>query len=75
MLNNDKLFTLPVGIQTVLASTSALQPGFNPNPGAPHFQYAEAAVAGLIMIVPVVIVFLFSQRYVISGAFTGSVKS
>jgi len=74
MLNNDKLFTLPVGIQTVLGSTSALQPGFQPNPGAIHFQYAEAAVAGLVMIVPVVIIFLFSQRYVISGAFTGSVK-
>ncbi len=34
LLNDDKLFTLPVGIQTVLGSTSALQPGFNPNPGA-----------------------------------------
>ena len=74
LLNDDKLFTLPVGIQTVLGSTSALQPGFNPTPGAIHFQYAEAAVAGLILIVPVVIIFLLSQRYVISGAFTGSVK-
>jgi ABC-type maltose transport system permease subunit len=26
------------------------------------------------MIVPVVIVFLLSQRYVIGGAFTGSIK-
>ena len=74
MLNDDKLFTLPVGIQTVLGSTSALQPGFNPTPGAIHFQYAEAAVSGLILIVPVVIIFLLSQRYVVSGAFTGSVK-
>ncbi len=74
LLNNDKLFTLPVGVQTVLGSTSALQPGFNPTPGAIHFQYAEAAIAGLILIVPVVIIFLFSQRYVVSGAFTGSVK-
>ena len=74
LLNDDKLFTLPVGIQTVLGSTSALQPGFNPNPGGIHFQYAEAAVSGLIMIVPVVIIFLLSQRYVVSGAFTGSVK-
>lgn len=74
LLNDDKLFTLPVGIQTVLGSTSALQPGFNPTPGAIHFGYAEAAVAGLVMIVPVVIIFLLSQRYVVSGAFTGSVK-
>jgi multiple sugar transport system permease protein len=74
LLNDDKLFTLPVGIQTVLGSTSALQPGFNPTPGAISFGYAEAAVAGLVMIVPVVIIFLLSQRYVVSGAFTGSVK-
>jgi multiple sugar transport system permease protein len=74
LLNDDKLVTLPVGIQTVLGSTSALQPGFNPTPGAIHFGYAEAAVAGLVMIVPVAIIFLLSQRYVISGAFTGSVK-
>jgi ABC-type maltose transport system permease subunit len=38
------------------------------------FQQADAAMAGLIMIVPVVIVFLLSQRYVIGGAFTGSIK-
>jgi multiple sugar transport system permease protein len=74
MLNDDSLFNLPVGIQTVIASTSALKPGFNPTPGAIAFQFADAAMAGLIMVVPVVIIFLFAQRYVTSGAFTGSVK-
>jgi multiple sugar transport system permease protein len=74
MLNDDTLYNLPVGIYNMLASTSALQPGFNPNPGAIAFQHADAAMAGLIMVVPVAIVFLFAQRYVISGAFTGSVK-
>lgn len=34
----------------------------------------DAAMIGLIMIVTVVIIFLFAPRYVISGAFTGSVK-
>jgi multiple sugar transport system permease protein len=74
MLNDDTLFNLPLGVQTMLSSTSALQPGFNPNPGAIAFQHADAAMIGLIMVVPVVIIFLFAQRYVISGAFTGSVK-
>lgn len=37
-------------------------------------QQADAAMAGLVMIVPVVVVFLLSQRYVVGGAFTGSVK-
>lgn len=74
MLNDDALFNLPVGVQTVIASTAAIRPGFNPTPGAVSFQQADAALAGLIMILPVVIVFLFSQRYVTRGAFTGSVK-
>jgi ABC-type maltose transport system permease subunit len=38
------------------------------------YQQAEAALFGLIMVVPVAIVFLIAQRYVIGGAFTGSVK-
>jgi multiple sugar transport system permease protein len=74
MLNSDKLFNLPVGLQTMIAATSAIRPGFNTTPGMLKFQQADAAMAGLVMILPVVIVFLFSQRYVIGGAFTGSVK-
>jgi multiple sugar transport system permease protein len=73
-LNDDTLFNLPVGLQTMIASTSAIRPGFNTTPGMLKFQQADAAMAGLIMIVPVVIVFLLSQRYVIGGAFTGSIK-
>jgi multiple sugar transport system permease protein len=74
MLNDDALFNLPVGVQTVIASTAAIRPGFNPTPGAISFQQADAALAGLIMILPVVIVFLFSQRYVTRGTFTGAMK-
>ncbi len=75
MLNDDRLFNLPVGIQQFVAATSALRPGFNPSPGVMvGYQQAEAALFGLIMVVPVAIVFLIAQRYVIGGAFTGSVK-
>jgi multiple sugar transport system permease protein len=74
MLNDDALFTLPVGVQSVIASTAAIKPGFNPTAGAISFQQADAALAGLIMILPVVVVFLLSQRYVTRGAFTGAVK-
>jgi multiple sugar transport system permease protein len=75
LLNDDRLFNLPVGIQQFVAATSALRPGFNPSPGIMvGYQQAEAALFGLIMVVPVAIVFLFAQRYVIRGAFTGSVK-
>jgi len=74
MLNDDTLYNLPVGVATVINSTSALRPGFNPTPGAIKFVQADAAMAGLIMIIPVVIVFVLSMRYVTSGAFTGGVK-
>ena len=75
LLNDDKLFNLPVGIQQFVAATSALRPGFNPSPGLMvNYQQAEAALFGLMMVVPVAIVFLIAQRYVIGGAFTGSVK-
>ncbi|MGA3056930.1 MAG: carbohydrate ABC transporter permease [Candidatus Limnocylindrales bacterium] len=74
MLNDDTLYNLPVGINSVVAGTSALRPGFNPTPGAVSFQQADAAMAALFMIVPVAIVFVFSMRYVTSGAFTGGVK-
>ena len=75
LLNDDRLFNLPVGIQQFVAATSALRPGFNPSPGVMvGYQQAEAALFGLIMVVPVAIVFLIAQRYVIGGAFTGSVK-
>ncbi len=74
MLNDNKLYNLPVGLASMIASTSAIRPGFNTTPGMLKFQQADAAMASLIMIVPVVIVFLLSQRYVVGGAFTGSVK-
>ena len=74
MLNDDKLYNLPVGLNSVVAATSALRPGFNPTPGATSFVQADAAMAALFMIVPVVIVFIFSMRYVTNGAFTGGVK-
>jgi len=74
MLNDDPLFNLPVGLATMIAGTSAIKPGFNTTPGMLKFQQADAAMASLVMIVPVVIVFLLSQRYVVGGAFTGSIK-
>jgi multiple sugar transport system permease protein len=71
MLNDDQLYNLPVGIQALITGTTALRPTFGTDL---PFHRAEAALSGLIMVLPVVIVFIISQRYVISGAFTGSMK-
>ncbi len=75
LLNNDRLFNLPVGIQQFVTATSALRPGFNPSPGVfVGYQQAEAALLGLVMVVPVAIVFVIAQRYVVGGAYAGSIK-
>jgi hypothetical protein len=59
------------GIQTVGLITVAPRPDFNSTYAAVHFQRADAAIAGLIVIVPVAIIILLSQFYLISGAFIG----
>jgi multiple sugar transport system permease protein len=71
MLNNNALYTLPLGIQALITGTSAITPTFATDL---PLKRPEAALLGLITVLPVAIVFLFSQRYVISGALTGATK-
>lgn len=71
MLNNDRLYNLPVGLKVLMSGTSALRPTFATDL---PIRRAEVALAGLLLIVPVAIVFLAAQRYVVSGALTGSTK-
>lgn len=73
MLHDDKNYTLAVGLQALVAGTpmiamSAIQ-GTDTLLKRP-----EGALIGLLMVVPLVLVFIASQRYVIQGALTGSVK-
>jgi multiple sugar transport system permease protein len=71
MLNDDRLFNLPVGLQALLTGTSAMRPTFATDL---PIKRPEVALAGLILVIPVALVFLFSQRFVISGALTGATK-
>jgi multiple sugar transport system permease protein len=71
MLNNNAYFTLPVGLQALITGTSALYPTFGTDL---PLKRPEVALLGLITVLPVAIIFLFSQRYVISGALTGGIK-
>ncbi len=71
MLNNGDLFTLPLGLKTLIAGTSAINPTFATDL---PIKRPEAALTGLLMVLPVAIVFILSQRYVISGALTGGIK-
>ena len=71
MLQDSSVYNLAVGLQSLIAGTPALHPAMI---SALPIHRAELALAGVVMALPVAIVFLFSQRYVISGALTGSLK-
>jgi multiple sugar transport system permease protein len=49
-------------------------PQFNPTAGAAAVLRPELALATLIAITPVLIVFLFAQRFLISGLLSGATK-
>lgn len=73
MLSDDKSYTLAVGLQalvvgTPMVSMSAIQ-GTDTLLKRP-----EGALMGLLMILPLTLVFIAAQRYVVEGALTGSIK-
>jgi multiple sugar transport system permease protein len=71
MLQDTSVYNLPVGLQALMIGTPALHPTTSTNI---PIHKAELALAGVLMVLPVAIVFLFSQRFVTSGALTGSIK-
>ncbi len=70
MLNQKETFNLPLGIAALMNATA----------GSPTFlrelpiNEPEKALGGLFMIVPVMIIFLFAQKYVVRGLAAGAVK-
>lgn len=73
LLGSTDRLPLPVGLGILFASSPALNPGN----GASILDIGrpEIALAGIIVAVPVLIVFLLSSRMLARGVFTGSVKS
>lgn len=71
MLNDDRLYTLPVGLKAIIASTGAIRPTAGTD--LPIFR-AEAALLGVITVVPVALVFIFAQRFITSGMLSGATK-
>jgi multiple sugar transport system permease protein len=64
-------FVMQVGLTSLLAST----PAFNPSSlGASPIELPALALATLISVAPVIIVFLFSQRFLVTGMTAGSTK-
>ncbi|MDH2393802.1 carbohydrate ABC transporter permease [Streptomyces sp. HNM0663] len=71
MLSEDSKYNLPVGLGALMASTPALRPqGGTTIP----ITYPEAAMAGLIVVAPVAVLFLLFQRFLVRGILAGSTK-
>jgi multiple sugar transport system permease protein len=72
MLTDSSMFNLPVGLGTLISGSSALRPSsggdFLP------ITYPEAAMAGLVVVVPIALLFIFFQRFLVRGILDGSSK-
>lgn len=71
MLPESRQFPIQVGLGTLLNDV----PQFNPTVGSLAVQRPELALATLLAITPVLIVFLFSQRFLVAGMLAGATKS
>jgi multiple sugar transport system permease protein len=71
MLTNQNLATLQTGLQILVSGTGALSGGnlSNINIHAP-----DVALAAIISILPILLVFLFAQRYLAAGQAAGAEK-
>ncbi|SDO84687.1 carbohydrate ABC transporter permease [Actinacidiphila guanduensis] len=71
VLPNSDQFPIQVGLNQLLTST----PSFNPVAGAGlNITIPELALAIIVAILPVLVLFLFSQRTLVSGMLAGATK-
>lgn len=73
MLADNNKLPVQVGLEYLISSTEAFNPG-NPGTGAQLVQRPELALAILVAIAPVAIVFLFAQRTLVRGMLAGATK-
>ena len=73
VVSSGEVLTLPVGLGILFSSTPALSPQVGAN--ALPIRAPEIALAGMIVAIPILIVFLFSARLLVRGVLAGSVKS
>lgn len=73
MLSDTQLYNLPVGLGNLISGSGALNPAMGATDLPIH--YPEVALAGLVVVVPVAVLFIAFQRFLIRGLLSGSVKS
>jgi multiple sugar transport system permease protein len=73
MLADDTKYPLTVGLMSLIQSTPALNPAVGSGTGLNIYR-PEIALAGLFVVLPIALIFLFAQRYVVAGTLTGAEK-
>lgn len=73
VVNSGEVLTLPVGLGILFSSTPALNPQVGAN--VLPIRGPEIALAGLLVAIPILLVFLASSRLLVRGVLAGSVKS
>lgn len=72
MLPSSENYTLPLGLGFLFLSTPAINPGVGAT-SVPIYK-PEIALAGALIAVPIMIMFLISQKRLIRGMLAGSIK-
>ncbi|MCT9931289.1 carbohydrate ABC transporter permease [Planotetraspora sp. A-T 1434] len=72
MLSDDGRYNLQLGLQTLISSTGAVNPSYGATTLPIH--QPEAALAALITVGPILVIFLVAQRYLRAGQIGGAVK-
>jgi len=71
MFYNDRQYPLPVGLDYLISATSAFNPTMG---GVSPVKRPELAMATLVAIAPVFIIFFFAQRALVTGMLAGATK-
>jgi multiple sugar transport system permease protein len=74
VLANSNQYPITVGLSDLLSSTPSFNPAVGGGGQSVHIFKPELALATLIAVVPVAIVFLISQRALVRGMLGGAVK-
>jgi multiple sugar transport system permease protein len=70
LLPESDQLPIQVGLGTLLTNV----PQFNPTAGALAVERPQLALAALLAVAPVLVVFLFSQRFLVAGMLAGATK-
>ena len=74
VLANSNQYPITVGLSDLLSSTPSFNPAVGGGGQSVNIFKPELALATLLAVVPVAIVFLFSQRALVRGLVGGAVK-